>query len=82
VIVRAASLAVVPEALIFIEAIDRTRIRVPIVEVPDIVGYVNRWRGVFRWLAHDKFRIQKIPRQMCCPPGNLDPLAFIAKECD
>src|SRR5208282_5936021 len=40
-IVRAASLLVLPDPLIFFQVIDRWRIRISVVEVPDLVGYIK-----------------------------------------
>jgi hypothetical protein len=52
-IVRSASLAVVPEALILVQAIDRPRIRIVLVEVSDDLRHIRHCRKMsFSW-AHD-----------------------------
>jgi len=40
-IVRAASLPVLPEPSIFLEAIDRLRIRITVVKVSDLIRYTR-----------------------------------------
>jgi hypothetical protein len=42
-IVCAASLAVLPEPLIFFESLDRWRVRITFVEIPDLFCYIRQW---------------------------------------
>src|SRR5206468_2436915 len=56
-IVRAASLRILPLPLIFFQAIDRWRIRVTVVELTNFFGYIDQWRELFYWLGHGKSRI-------------------------
>ena len=51
-IVRPAPLPVLPEPLIFFQAVDRAGIRIPLVEVLDFRRYPTGWRMLFFFLAH------------------------------
>jgi len=51
-VVRAASLLILPELAIFLQIIDRRRIWITIVEVPDFPRDIKQRRIVFPLLIH------------------------------
>ena len=70
VIISAASLPVLPELTIFFETIDRWRIRIAIVELPDFLGNFKRRRELLCSLAHSK--------KPCVGPGFTPKIEVIA----
>lgn len=54
-IIRAASVPILPEATIFIEAFDRPWIRVTVIEVPEFLGHGSHIGWGSLWLAHRKY---------------------------
>src|SRR5277367_805455 len=54
VIIGPALLRVLPCAAILIQAFDRGRVGVAVIEVLDLLCYIKEWRSAFGWLAHRK----------------------------
>ena len=69
-VICAAFSLVLPCAAILIQAFNRWRIGIAVVEILDLPCYIKRLRSVVGWSIHGKFSMQKIPRQYLCLPGN------------